>query len=68
MLKKILSIVLCAALLLGCLPAAFAEEDDTAFGMAERLPSVLDDPEIPDELIVGHPTITNGDFFTDTTW
>ena len=65
MLKKILSIVLCAALLLGCLPAAFAEEDDSAFGMAERLPSVLDDPEIPDELIVGHPTITNGDFFTE---
>jgi hypothetical protein len=57
-LKRILSVVLCVALLLGCLPAALAEDLSE-----ERLPSVLDEPEIPDELIVGHPTITNGDFY-----
>ena len=59
-LKRILSVVLCVALLLSCLPAALAEDLSE-----ERLPSVLDEPEIPDELIVGHPTITNGDFFTE---
>ena len=72
MLKKILSIVLCAALLLGCLPAAFAEEDASAFGMAERLSSVLDDPEMPDfeydrklrrleELEAEHPELARED-------
>ena len=60
-LQRILSVVLCVAMLLGCLPAALAED----FGAAETPDSVLYDPEIPDELIVGHPTITNGDFFTE---
>ena len=60
-LQRILSVVLCVAMLLGCLPAGLAED----LGTAETPDSVLFDPEIPDELIVGHPTITNGDFFTE---
>ena len=52
--KKYLSLLLALALTCALLPlAAFAE------GAAEE-------PEFaPDELIVGHPTITKGDFFTE---
>ena len=52
--KKYLSLLLALALTCALLPlAAFAE------GTAEE-------PEFaPDELIVGHPTITKGDFFTE---
>ena len=52
-LQKILSILLSFVLLLTMVPASLAED--------------LGDEEIefPDELIVGHPTITKGDFFTE---
>jgi len=56
-LQRILCLVLSAVLLLAWMPASLAEEGETA------------EPELevtfPDELIVGHPTITNGDFFTE---
>ena len=56
-LQKLLSVLLAAVLLLSCMPLAALAED------------VLDETEEefvpPDELIVAHPTITKGDFFTE---
>ncbi len=51
-LKKILSMLLAAVLLVSCLSLATAEEPQ-------------EEIEFPDELIVSHPTITKGDFFTE---
>ena len=54
-LQKLLSVLLTVALLLSCMPLAFAED-------------VQDETEefvLPDELVVAHPTITKGDFFTE---
>ena len=57
-LKKLLSVLLTMALLLSCLPlAALAEADAEDEAAEEFIP--------PDELIVAHPTITKGDFFTE---
>ena len=57
-LQRFLSILLAAVLFLTCMPlAALAEEPaDT-----EEEPEI----EFPEELIVAHPTITKGDFFTE---
>ena len=52
-LQRILCMVLSAVLLLAWMPASLAEEN------AEE------EIQFPDELIVGHPTITKGDFFTE---
>ena len=65
-LKKILSLVLTFVLLLTCLPSSLAEgeaEATEAPAAAEEEAAI--EVEFPDELIVGHPTITNGDFFTE---
>ena len=66
--------VLTAVLLLTWMPASLAEgtaetpAPEAAEGLdateaAEEEPEI--EIEFPDELIVGHPTITNGDFFTE---
>ena len=61
-LQRFLSILLAAALFLTCMPlAALAEEAEAPAGEEEAEAEV----EFPDELIVAHPTITKGDFFTE---
>ena len=68
-LQKLLSILLAAILFLGCVPvAALAEmpedaEDEAALSMEEMEAEVEKLKE--GELIVSHPTITKGDFFTE---
>lgn len=64
--------VLTAVLLLTWMPAVAEEPTETPVPeAAEGLEAAeaTEEPEIeiefPDELIVGHPTITNGDFFTE---
>nr|MCR5296213.1 hypothetical protein [Clostridiales bacterium] len=63
-LQRFLSILMAAVLLLTCVPAlsiAEGEEDAEA-----QEPEIQVAPEIDlDELLVGHPTITKGDFFTE---
>ena len=57
--KKYLSLLLVLALILTALPMA---------ALAEEMEEDLNDEEeivYPEELIVGHPTITKGDFFTE---
>lgn len=56
-LQRILCLVLSAILLLAWMPASLAEDGET--------PAAEVEVTFPDELIVGHPTITNGDFFTE---
>ena len=56
-LKKLLSVLLAVALLLTCLPIAVLAEGADAETEEEFIP--------PEELIVAHPTITKGDFFTE---
>ena len=57
-LKKLLSVLLAVALLLSCTSlAAFAEETEAQDETEEFI--------APDELVVAHPTITKGDFFTE---
>ena len=51
--KKYLSLLLALVLTLSVLPAAVLAE------------APEEEVEYPDELIVGHPTITKGDFFTE---
>ena len=71
-LQRILCMVLSAILLLTWMPAV-AEEAPEAPEAAEAAEAAETDAEeeadievdFPDELIVGHPTITNGDFFTE---
>ena len=61
-LTKILCLLL-SLLLLFQAPLALAEEEP-----AEEAPAAeaeQGDSELPEELIVGHPTITKGDFFTE---
>ncbi len=61
-LQKFLSILLAAVMFLSCMPlASLAEEADEIPEAAET----PEDIEFPDELIVSHPTITKGDFFTE---
>ena len=48
-------------MLLTMVPASLAEEAEAAEAEAAETQEV----EFPEELIVGHPTITNGDFFTE---
>ena len=68
-LQRILCMVLSAILLLTWMPAV-AEEAPEAPEAAEAAETAAEEEaeievEFPDELIVGHPTITNGDFFTE---
>ena len=73
-LQRILCMVLTAVMLLAWMPSSLAENaaetpaPETAEGL-EAAEATEEEPEIeiefPDELIVGHPTITNGDFFTE---
>ena len=58
-LKRFLCTLLSLMLLLSCLPAATLAEDAAEAEEAEE------EIVYPDELIVGHPTITKGDFFTE---
>ena len=60
-LQRILSMVLSLILLLTWIPAMAEDAEIPADEIAEETAEV----EFPDELIVGHPTITNGDFFTE---
>ena len=73
-LQRILCMVLTAILLLTWMPSSLAEATDGAAPETEVTAEIAEgtgeeEPEIevefPDELIVGHPTITNGDFFTE---
>ena len=58
-LKKLLSVLLAVALLLSCTSlAALAEETEAQDETEEEFIA-------PDELVVAHPTITKGDFFTE---
>jgi len=58
-LKKLLSVLLAAALLLSCTSlAALAEETEPQAETEEEFIA-------PEELVVAHPTITKGDFFTE---
>ena len=64
-LKKVLSVLLSAVLLLTWAPlAALAEGEEP---LEEEQTEALTEEEYvaPEELIVGHPTITKGDFFTE---
>ena len=74
-LKKLLCLLLSLLLLIHALPA-LAEGDEelpeTEEAAAEETAEETAEPaeegeetEFPDELIVGHPTITRGDFFTE---
>ena len=64
-LKRFLSILMAAILFLGCLSlpamAEDVEEDEEDLAAQEAEVEKLKEGE----LIVGHPTITNGDFFTE---
>ena len=68
-LQRILCMVLSAILLLTWMPASLAEAAEPEAPEAAETAETAEEPEIevefPDELIVGHPTITNGDFFTE---
>ena len=55
-LQRILSVLLAAMMIFACMPLAAAEEPADA---------AQEEIEFPDELIVSHPTITKGDFFTE---
>ena len=61
MLKKYLSLLLAVLLAVSVMPlAVFAEEAGTEEETGEE-----SEIEYPDELIVGHPTVMKGDFFTE---
>ena len=64
-LQRILCMVLSAILLLTWMPASLAEAEETPAPEAETAEEPELEVEFPDELIVGHPTITKGDFFTE---
>lgn len=63
-LQRILSLLLSAILLMTWMPASLAEAEATPAPEAAEEEAEIE-VEFPDELIVGHPTITNGDFFTE---
>ena len=56
-LQRILSVLLAVMMMTAFMPLAAAEEPADAAQQEEI--------EFPDELIVSHPTITKGDFFTE---
>ena len=72
-LQRILCMVLSAILLMTWMPSLAENAEipapeaeaaaETAEAAGEAEPEI--EVEFPDELIVGHPTITNGDFFTE---
>ncbi len=55
-LRKLLSVLLAVALLLTCVPFA---------ALAEEAGETEEEFVAPEELVVAHPTITKGDFFTE---
>ena len=57
-LQRILSVLLAVMMIIACMPLAAAEEPADAAQQEEEI-------VFPDELIVSHPTITKGDFFTE---
>ena len=57
-LTKLLCLLLSLLLLASAPLAALAEEEPADAAEQEEV-------EFPDELIVGHPTVTKGDFFTE---
>ena len=61
LLKEALALLLAMMMVVSVMPMAFAEEADAA----EETETEEIEIEYPDELIVGHPTITKGDFFTE---
>ena len=63
-LKRFLSVLLSAVLLLTWAPLA-SQAEDIDVPLTEDVDVPAEDIEFPDELIVGHPTITKGDFFTE---
>ena len=62
-LQKILSLLL-ALLLLQAPVLSLAEDEEILEDEPEATEAPVD-VEFPEELIVGHPTITKGDFFTE---
>ena len=62
--KKYLSLLLVLVLIVSALPVASIAESVNA-PTDEELAAPETDNVYPDELIVGHPTITKGDFFTE---
>ncbi len=60
MIKKYLSLLLALVLLLSSFTLPAFAEGETESELPEE-----EEIEYPDELIVGHPTITKGDFFTE---
>ena len=63
-LQKILSLLL-ALLLLQAPVLSLAEEEEMPDAEETEATETPEDVEFPEELIVGHPTITKGDFFTE---
>ena len=61
--KKLLAVLLSLMLIASLLPAGLAEDAGNGEKTAEaETPETV---EYPDELIVGHTTVTKGDFFTE---
>ena len=67
LMKKYLSLLLALVLLVSALsmPALAEETDEPEIGETELLEEDGEEIKYPDELRVGHPTITKGDFFTE---
>ena len=66
LMKKYLSLLLAVMLAGSMMPlAAFAEGGEETAETGEEITETGEEIEYPDELIVGHPTITKGDFFTE---
>ena len=72
--KKYLSLLLALILFLACTPLSALAEGGLGPDEDELLEETLDETEeeaaeeeieYPEELIVGHPTVTKGDFFTE---
>ena len=62
--ERLLCLLLSLLLLLNA-PLALAEEAETVEEPEAETAEAAEDVELPEELIVGHPTVTKGDFFTE---
>jgi len=65
LLKKYLSLLLALALVMAVLPVSAEEAADVPEEESQETEEATEEIEYPDELRVGHPTITKGDFFTE---
>ena len=64
-LQKLLCLLLSLLLLASAPLAALAEDDEPAEVDETAAAAEQEEVEFPEELIVGHPTVTKGDFFTE---